>query len=271
VLTDPPTFADASIDLDALTLFLDAAGRHPLLRPHEEVALAKRIERGDARARQRMIECNLRLVVSIARGYRDRGLPFLDLIQEGNLGLMRAAERFDWRRGNRFSTYASWWIRQGIERALGNHGRTIRIPIHVLERRAAIGRARHRLEATLGRTPTPAELANATALSHEHVEQALAAEQNVLSLTSFVDDGADLAADPAGEEAFTAVDEELDARWLRHRLAELSIPEQRVLALRFGFAGEPRSLERAGGELCISARRVKRLEDRALARLRKAA
>jgi RNA polymerase primary sigma factor len=271
VLTDPPTFADASTDLDALALFLEAAGRRTLLRPHEEIALAKRIERGDRAARDRMIEANLRLVVTIARGYRDRGLPFLDLIQEGNLGLMRAVDRFDWRRGNRFSTYAGWWIRQGIERALGNHGRTIRIPIHVLEQRAAISRARRRIEPALGRTPTTAELAEAAGLSLAHTEQALAAEQTVVSLAAFAEDGAELAADPTGEQGFAAVDEELDAQELRGRLAQLPADEQRVIAVRFGFGGEPRSLARAGDELSMTTGRVQRLEQRALARLRKAA
>src|SRR4051794_16652183 len=144
---------------DSLQLFLADVGRHKLLTAAEEVSLAKRIERGDVTAKRRMIESNLRLVVSIAKGYRGLGVPFLDLIQEGTLGLNRAVEKFDWRRGYKFSTYATWWIRQSVQRAVANHARTIRVPVHVVERQQKLGRAARRLEVELGREATKAELA----------------------------------------------------------------------------------------------------------------
>jgi RNA polymerase primary sigma factor len=147
---------------DSLQLFLADVGKHKLLTAAEEVTLAKRIERGDAIAKRRMIESNLRLVVSIAKGYRGLGVPFLDLIQEGTLGLNRAVEKFDWRRGYKFSTYATWWIRQSVQRAVANHARTIRVPVHVVERQQKLTRAARRLEVELGREATKEELAEAT-------------------------------------------------------------------------------------------------------------
>src|ERR687895_545547 len=147
---------------DSLQLFLADVGRHKLLTAHEEVTLAKRMEKGDLLAKRRMIESNLRLVVSIAKGYRGLGVPFLDLIQEGTLGLNRAVEKFDWRRGFKFSTYATWWIRQSVQRAVANHARTIRVPVHVVERQQKLGRAARRLEVELGRDATKEELAEAT-------------------------------------------------------------------------------------------------------------
>ncbi|HEY8627497.1 MAG TPA: sigma-70 family RNA polymerase sigma factor, partial [Gaiellaceae bacterium] len=160
---------------DSLQLFLADVGRHKLLTAHEEVILAKAIERGDPVAKRRMIESNLRLVVSIAKGYRGLGVPFLDLIQEGTLGLNRAVEKFDWRRGYKFSTYATWWIRQSVQRAVANHARTIRVPVHVVERQQKLSRAARRLEVELGREATKEELAEATGLPLQHVEEALSA------------------------------------------------------------------------------------------------
>jgi RNA polymerase primary sigma factor len=160
---------------DSLQLFLADIGRHKLLTAAEEVMLAKAIERGDLIAKRRMIESNLRLVVSIAKGYRGLGVPFLDLIQEGTLGLNRAVEKFDWRRGYKFSTYATWWIRQSVQRAVANHARTIRVPVHVVERQQKLGRAARRLEVELGREATKEELAEATGLPIQHVDEALGA------------------------------------------------------------------------------------------------
>ena len=162
---------------DSLQLFLADVGKHKLLTAHEEVVLAKAIERGDVRAKRRMIESNLRLVVSIAKGYRGLGVPFLDLIQEGTLGLNRAVEKFDWRRGYKFSTYATWWIRQSVQRAVANHARTIRVPVHVVERQQKLSRAARRLEVELGREATKQELAEATGLPMQHVDEALGAAQ----------------------------------------------------------------------------------------------
>ncbi|HEY2939317.1 MAG TPA: sigma-70 family RNA polymerase sigma factor, partial [Gaiellaceae bacterium] len=158
---------------DSLQLFLADIGRHKLLTAAEEVMLAKAIERGDVTAKRRMIESNLRLVVSIAKGYRGLGVPFLDLIQEGTLGLNRAVEKFDWRRGFKFSTYATWWIRQSVQRAVANQARTIRVPVHVVERQQKLGRAARRLEVELGREATKQELADATGLPIQHVDEAL--------------------------------------------------------------------------------------------------
>src|SRR5262245_39645580 len=162
---------------DSLQLFLADVGRHKLLTAAEEVTLAKAIERGDPTAKRRMIESNLRLVVSIAKGYRGLGVPFLDLIQEGTLGLNRAVEKFDWRRGYKFSTYATWWIRQSVQRAVANHARTIRVPVHVVERQQKLSRAARRLEVELGREATKDELAEATGLPIQHVDEALGAAQ----------------------------------------------------------------------------------------------
>ena len=174
---------------DSLQLFLADVGRHKLLNAAQEVQLAKRIERGDPVAKRHMIESNLRLVVSIAKGYRGLGVPFLDLIQEGTLGLNRAVEKFDWRRGFKFSTYATWWIRQSVQRAVANHARTIRVPVHVVERQQKLSRAARRLEVELGREATKEELAEATGLPIQHVEEAMSAAHASVSLNQSV--GAD--------------------------------------------------------------------------------
>jgi RNA polymerase primary sigma factor len=189
---EPATEREAQAHLgaaDSLQLFLADIGRHKLLTAAEEVMLAKAIERGDLTAKRRMIESNLRLVVSIAKGYRGLGVPFLDLIQEGTLGLNRAVEKFDWRRGYKFSTYATWWIRQSVQRAVANHARTIRVPVHVVERQQKLGRAARRLEVELGREATKEELAEATGLPIQHVDEALGAAQASVSLNQTV--GAD--------------------------------------------------------------------------------
>src|SRR3989475_8316223 len=192
--------AELSGSVDALTLFMNRAGRFSLLTAAEEVALAKRIERGDAAAKERMINCNLRLVVSIAKRYQGRDLSLLDLIQEGVIGLNRAVEKFDWRRGFKFSTYATWWIRQACQRAVSNQSATIRIPTHVHERRVKLARARSRLQAATGEEPTQEELAQAAGMSVKYAQEALDAVEASVSLNQqFGDDGAefgDLFADP---------------------------------------------------------------------------
>ena len=257
---------------DSLQLFLADIGRHKLLTAAEEVMLAKAIERGDLTAKRRMIESNLRLVVSIAKGYRGLGVPFLDLIQEGTLGLNRAVEKFDWRRGYKFSTYATWWIRQSVQRAVANHARTIRVPVHVVERQQKLGRAARRLEVELGREATKEELAEATGLPLQHVDEALGAAQASVSLNQTVgadDEGelGDLFADREAADPFEEAEESLRRQGVRRALDALPERERRILELRFGFEGEPWTLEAIGHELDLTRERVRQLEGQALARL----
>ena len=257
---------------DSLQLFLADIGRHKLLTAAEEVMLAKAIERGDMTAKRRMIESNLRLVVSIAKGYRGLGVPFLDLIQEGTLGLNRAVEKFDWRRGYKFSTYATWWIRQSVQRAVANHARTIRVPVHVVERQQKLSRAARRLEVELGREATKEELAEATGLPIQHVDEALGAASASVSLNQTVgadDEGelGDLFADREAADPFDEAEESLRRQGVRRALDALPERERRILELRFGFEGEPWTLEAIGHELDLTRERVRQLEGQALARL----
>ena len=257
---------------DSLQLFLADIGRHKLLTAAEEVTLAKAIERGDLTAKRRMIESNLRLVVSIAKGYRGLGVPFLDLIQEGTLGLNRAVEKFDWRRGYKFSTYATWWIRQSVQRAVANHARTIRVPVHVVERQQKLSRASRRLEVELGREPTKFELAEATGLPMQHVDEALGAAHASVSLNQTVgadDEGelGDLFADREAADPFDEAEESLRRQGVRRALDALPERERRILELRFGFEGEPWTLEAIGHELDLTRERVRQLEGQALSRL----
>ena len=257
---------------DSLQLFLADVGRHKLLTAADEVILAKQIERGDPTAKRRMIESNLRLVVSIAKGYRGLGVPFLDLIQEGTLGLNRAVEKFDWRRGFKFSTYATWWIRQSVQRAVANHARTIRVPVHVVERQQKLSRAARRLEVELGREATKEELAEATGLPMQHVDEALGAAHASVSLNQTVgadDEGelGDLFADREAADPFEEAEESLRRQGVRRALDALPERERRILELRFGFEGEPWTLEAIGHELDLTRERVRQLEGQALARL----
>jgi RNA polymerase primary sigma factor len=257
---------------DSLQLFLADVGRHKLLTASEEVTLAKRIEQGDLIAKRRMIESNLRLVVSIAKGYRGLGVPFLDLIQEGTLGLNRAVEKFDWRRGYKFSTYATWWIRQSVQRAVANHARTIRVPVHVVERQQKLFRAGRRLELELGREATREELAEATGIPMQHLEEALGAAQASVSLNQSVgsdDEGelGDLFADREAPDPFDEAEESLRRQGVRKALDALPLRERRILELRFGFEGDPWTLEAIGAELGLTRERVRQLEGQALARL----
>ncbi|MFN2469409.1 MAG: RNA polymerase sigma factor RpoD/SigA [Gaiellaceae bacterium] len=271
----PPPATDRNLlpaTADSLQLFLADVGRHKLLTAADEVALAKAIERGDLRAKRRMIESNLRLVVSIAKGYRGLGVPFLDLIQEGTLGLNRAVEKFDWRRGFKFSTYATWWIRQSVQRAVANHARTIRVPVHVVERQQKLSRAARRLEVELGREATKDELAEATGLPMQHVDEALGAAHASVSLNQTVgadDEGelGDLFADREAADPFDEAEESLRRQGVRKALDALPERERRILELRFGFEGEPWTLEAIGAELDLTRERVRQLEAQALARL----
>ncbi len=246
---------------DSLQLFLADVGRHKLLTAAQEVILAKQIERGDERAKRHMIESNLRLVVSIAKGYRGLGL-----------GLNRAVEKFDWRRGYKFSTYATWWIRQSVQRAVANHARTIRVPVHVVERQQKLSRAARRLEVELGREPTKDELAEATGLPIQHVDEALSAASASVSLNQTVgadDEGelGDLFADREAADPFDEAEESLRKQNIRKALDALPERERRILELRFGFEGEPWTLEAIGHELDLTRERVRQLEGQALSRL----
>jgi RNA polymerase primary sigma factor len=257
---------------DALTLFMNRAGRYPLLTAAEEVALAKRVERGDRAAKERMINSNLRLVISIAKRYQSHGLPLGDLVQEGVIGLNRAVEKFDWRRGFKFSTYATWWIRQACQRAVSGQSTTIRVPTHVHERRVKIARARGQLEVRLGREPTREEIAEAAGISLQHVDEALdAAEANVSLNRSVGSDGdgefGDLFGDPTAEDPMEEAGESLRRRAVREAVARLPERERRIVELRFGFAGESASLESIGAELGLTRERIRQLEANAMARL----
>jgi RNA polymerase primary sigma factor len=251
---------------------MNNVGRYPLLTAAEEVALAKRIERGDPEAKERMINCNLRLVISIAKRYQNRNLPLLDLFQEGVIGLNRAVEKFDWRRGYKFSTYATWWIRQACQRAVSGQSDTIRIPTHVHERRVKLGGAAARLEPKLGREPTRDELAAETGLSLRHVDEALDVAEAPVSLNRPIgseEDGqyGDLFADPGALDPEAEATDSLRRLAIRRAVARLPEREARILELRFGFDAEPASLEQIGRELGITRERVRQLEARAFSKL----
>jgi len=255
-----------------LALFLAEIGRHRLLSAPEEVALAKRVERGELAAKKQMISANLRLVVSIAKRYRSLGVPFLDQIQEGTLGLNRAVEKFDWRRGYKFSTYAHWWIRQAVERTIANQARTIRLPIHVIERRQELARAARTLAPALGREPSLEELAEATGLPLGHVRQALGCAEASVSLNQAVGpDGdrelADLLADPDAGDPVDEAERSLLRQTVQRRLERLPARERLIVERRFGFQGEPQTLETIGHELGLTRERVRQLEVQALKRL----
>jgi len=260
---------------DALELFLRDIGRHPLLTPAQEVALTKRIERGDLEAKRTMIESNLRLVVSIAKRYRHQGLPFLDLIQEGTLGLIRAVEKFDWRRGFKFSTYATWWISQAVARGLGDKARTIRIPTHIVERMQRLNRADRMLSMELGREPTLKEAAERAGLPLGQAVEVEAAARASISLDQPLagqDDArvGDLVSGegPLPEES---VADTLRNEALVQALAILGERERTVIALRYGlYESEPKTLDEIGRRLGVSRERVRQLETEALKRLARA-
>jgi RNA polymerase primary sigma factor len=258
--------------LDSLDLFFRDARRHPLLTAAEEIELAKRIERGDLEAKDRMINANLRLVVSQARRYQGHGLALEDLVQEGILGLIRAVEKFDWRRGFKFSTYGTLWIRQAIQRGLQNHGRTIRLPVHVAQRQVKVRKVENELSVTLGREPTDEEIATVAELPIEQVSEIRELARNLASLDQPVSDDGELALgdllpsdrpDPLDEVA-----DRLRKQQVAEIVARLPEPERNVIELRFGLSGdEPRTPRQTGTELGITPAQASKLEDQALRRL----
>ena len=265
---------DTVATTDSVTLFMNEVGKHELLTAAEEVELAKRIERGDKAAKERMINSNLRLVVHIAKRYRGNGVAFGDLIQEGVIGLNRAVEKFDWRKGFKFSTYATWWIRQACQRAISNQSRTIRVPAHVHERRLKLGRLSREFEVEHGRDATVEELAAASGYEVVHVEEALGAVEASVSLNQAVGsegDGelGDLFADRESADPFEETEDALRRRAVREAVQNLPELERRVLELRFGFGGEQHSLEAIEDELGISRERIRKIEEHAFARLGK--
>ncbi|MBW3592205.1 MAG: sigma-70 family RNA polymerase sigma factor [Actinobacteria bacterium] len=261
------------VSTDALQLFLKDIGRVPLLTAAQEVELAKRIERGDHSAKQKMIESNLRLVVSIAKNYRNQGLPFLDLIQEGTIGLVRAAEKFDYRRGFKFSTYATWWIRQAVARALADKSRTIRMPVHVVEKLNKLSRCERKLVAELGREPTCAEVAEDLDLPVGEVEALRQNAQAPVSLEKPVGDDEDsefghFLADENALAPDRAADTEMRKETLSRVLRMLAPRERRVLELRYGLNGEqPRTLDEVGRAFNVTRERVRQIENQSLRKL----
>jgi RNA polymerase primary sigma factor len=262
------------VSTDALQLFLKDIGKVELLTAAEEVELAKRIERGDHRAKQEMVEANLRLVVSIAKRYRNQGLPFLDLIQEGTIGLVRAAEKFDWRKGYKFSTYATWWIRQAVARALADKGRTIRMPVHVVEKLNKIVRSERKLRAELRREPSALEIAGDVELPLDEVEQILRTSQAPVSLEKPVGDEEEsefghFLTDENAPLPDEAADTTLRQELLRDILGTLSHRERRVLELRYGLDGEqPRTLDEVGRAFNVTRERIRQIENQSLKKLR---
>jgi len=262
------------VSTDALQLFLKDVGRVDLLTAAQEVELAKRIERGDHRAKQEMVEANLRLVVSIAKRYRNQGLPFLDLIQEGTIGLVRAAEKFDYRKGFKFSTYATWWIRQAVARALADKARTIRMPVHVVEKLNKIVRSERKLRAELGREPLSVEIARDLDLTTDEVDQIRRTAQSPVSLEKPVGDEEESEfghfitdeSVPLPEEAAEVT---LRKETLEKILSQLSPRERRVLELRYGLNGEhPRTLDEVGRAFNVTRERIRQIENQSLKKLR---
>jgi RNA polymerase primary sigma factor len=268
--TDEPR----EVSTDALQLFLKDIGKVDLLTAAQEVELAKRIERGDHGAKQEMVEANLRLVVSIAKKYRNQGLPFLDLIQEGTIGLVRAAEKFDYRKGFKFSTYATWWIRQAVARALADKARTIRMPVHVVEKLNKIVRSERKLRAELGREPTAAEIARDLELTPDEVEHIRRSAQTPVSLEKPVgDEDESEFGHFITDENLPLPDEEaeitLRKETLRKILGTLSSRERQVLELRYGLDGQhPRTLDEVGRTFNVTRERIRQIENQSLKKLR---
>jgi RNA polymerase primary sigma factor len=274
-LEDDSTYVNgdlAHMTTDSLQLFLNEAGRYPLLTAAEEVELAKLVERGDQAAKDRMVNSNLRLVVSIAKRYQGHGLSLLDLIQEGVIGLIRAVEKFDWRRGYKFSTYATWWIRQAVQRGVANKSRTIRIPVHIAEREQRIGRAERELAAKLGRPPTDEEVAATAKLSLKHLREVRNAARAVTSLDKPLGEDNDASIGDLVPNDQKPIDEEvhvsLAEETLHRALGRLPEREATILRLRYGLGDEePKSLEEIGRRLGLTRERVRQIESQALERL----
>ena len=263
----------ATATTDALQLFLNEVRRHPLLTADEEIELSKAIERGDLDAKERMINSNLRLVVSIAKKYQGNELPLLDLIQEGILGLIRASEKFDWRKGYKFSTYATFWIRESIQRGLANRGRTIRLPVHIGQRERKIARTQRELAVRLGREPSDEEIAEAAEITLEEIREVQDAARTVTSLDRPVGEEEDTGLGDLLPSDDLAPEEEVEITLresaLRKAIAQLPDTERQVVQLRYGIngGGEPTPLREAGRRLGMSAEGVRKLESKALQRL----
>ena len=265
---------DLSVEpsLDSLRLYLRQIGRVPLLTAEQEVSLAKRIERGDPDAKARMVEANLRLVVSIAKGYLGRGLSLLDLIQDGSLGLIRAVEKFDYRRGFKFSTYATWWIRQAVSRAIADKSRTIRIPVHMVEKLNQVVQVERQLVQRIGREPTAEEVAGELGLSPDEVREIQRMAQTPISLERPVGDEeasvGDFVEDERAPSPFDEASESLRSDTVRRALASLPERERRVIELRFGLRGDqPRTLEEVGRTFGVTRERIRQIENSTLRKL----
>jgi RNA polymerase primary sigma factor len=259
--------------LDSLRLYLRSIGRVNLLTAEQEVVLARRIERGDMVAKQQMIEANLRLVVSIAKSYLGRGLTFLDLIQEGSMGLIRAVEKFDYRRGYKFSTYATWWIRQAVTRAIADKGRTIRIPVHMVEKLNKVVHVERQLIQQLGRDPTPEEIAIELETTVREVRDVLRMAQQPISLEKPIGEEeeselGDFVEDQTAESPFELAAEHLRRENLRRALAALPEREREVIEMRFGLTGErPYTLEEVGRAFNVTRERIRQIENHTLKKL----
>jgi RNA polymerase primary sigma factor len=265
---------EREVSTEALQLFLKDIGKVDLLTAAQEIELAKRIERGDHRAKQEMVEANLRLVVSIAKRYRNQGLPFLDLIQEGTIGLVRAAEKFDHRKGFKFSTYATWWIRQAVARALADKARTIRMPVHVVEKLNKIMRTERKLRAERGREPSSEEIAKELDLTCDEVDQIRRSAQTPVSLEKPVGDDEESEFGHFITDELAPLPDELAEDVLRREaltkiLGTLSERERRVLELRYGLNGEqPRTLDEVGRTFQVTRERIRQIENQSLKKLR---
>jgi RNA polymerase primary sigma factor len=259
--------------LDSLRLYLRSIGRVGLLTAEQEVGLAKRIERGDMSAKQHMIEANLRLVVSIAKGYLGRGLTFLDLIQEGSLGLIRAVEKFDYRRGYKFSTYATWWIRQAVTRAIADKARTIRIPVHMVEKLNKVVHVERQLVQDLGREPTPDEIAKELECTAREVKDILRMSQLPISLEKPIGEEedselGDFVQDETAESPFELAVENLRRENVRTALDALPAREREVIEMRFGLKGhQARTLEEVGRAFGVTRERIRQIENNTLKKL----
>jgi RNA polymerase primary sigma factor len=276
-VADAPRKAEVDLtvepSLDSLRLYLRSIGRVALLTAEREVALAKRIERGDLLAKQEMVEANLRLVVSIAKGYLGRGLSFLDLIQEGSLGLIRAVEKFDYRRGYKFSTYATWWIRQAVTRAIADKGRTIRIPVHMVEKLNKVVHVERQLVQTLGREPTPDEIAVELECSAREVREIQRMAQQPVSLEKPIGEEdeselGDFVEDESAESPFEQASENLRRENVRRALEALPQREREVIEMRFGLTGaRPYTLEEVGRAFNVTRERIRQIENHTLKKL----
>ena len=271
-----PEELDLSVDVpttDPVRMYLKEIGRVKLLTAQQEVSLAKRIERGDIRAKHELTEANLRLVVSIAKRYHTDGMSFLDLIQEGNLGLIRAVEKFDYRKGHKFSTYATWWIRQAITRAIADKARTIRIPVHMVEKINKLIRVQRQLLQNMGREPLPEEIAAEMSMSDAEIREILRISQTTVSLETPIGEEedselGDFIEDEDAVRSFDAVASQLDKDGVNEALNMLPYRERKVIELRFGLKGEhPRTLEEVAKRFGVTRERIRQIEAKALAKL----